>query len=95
MSKFKVDHKPELNRREAFQAAASNLDATFVAGKLTSADKVRSYYAAKLAAGMTPINRWGDPHEVALAVSAIARGHFPFSTGNVFHIDGGWHLREL
>ena len=40
MSKSKLDHEPKLTRREAFQAAASDLDATFVAGKLTSGDKV-------------------------------------------------------
>jgi 3-oxoacyl-[acyl-carrier protein] reductase len=44
---------------------------------------------------MAPINRWGKPEEVALAVAAIAKGHFPFSTGTVFHTDGGFHLREL
>ena len=62
---------------------------------MTSSDTVRTHYNAKLAAGMTPINRWGKPEEVALAVGAIARGSFPFSTGTVFHVDGGWHLREL
>ncbi len=62
---------------------------------MTSAESVRKHYNAKLAAGMAPINRWGQPEEVALAVGAIARGHFPYSTGTVFHVDGGWHLREL
>jgi NAD(P)-dependent dehydrogenase (short-subunit alcohol dehydrogenase family) len=62
---------------------------------MTSVESVHKHYNAKLAAGMTPINRWGEPKEVALAVAAIARGHFPFSTGTVFHVDGGWHLREL
>ena len=62
---------------------------------MTSPDHVRDYYNAKLAAGMAPINRWGRPEEVALAVGAIARNHFPFSTGMVFHTDGGFHLREL
>lgn len=62
---------------------------------MTAAKPVRDYYDAKLAAGMTPINRWGKPEEVARAVGAIARGDFPFTTGMVFHIDGGWHLREL
>jgi hypothetical protein len=33
-------YEPELNRREAFQAAASQLDATFVAGRLSSGDKI-------------------------------------------------------
>jgi NAD(P)-dependent dehydrogenase (short-subunit alcohol dehydrogenase family) len=62
---------------------------------MTSSDSVREYYNAKLAKGMSPINRWGKPEEVGLAVAAIARGSFPFSTGTVFDVDGGWHLRQL
>ncbi|MEK7711372.1 MAG: 3-ketoacyl-ACP reductase [Planctomycetota bacterium] len=62
---------------------------------MTSGEATRKYYNGELAKGMTPINRWGQPEEVALAVGAIARGHFPFSTGAVFHVDGGWHLRHL
>jgi NAD(P)-dependent dehydrogenase (short-subunit alcohol dehydrogenase family) len=62
---------------------------------MTSTESVRKHYNAKLAQGMSPINRWGKPQEVALAVAAIAKGHFPFSTGTVFHTDGGFHLREL
>ncbi len=62
---------------------------------MTSGKATREYYNGKIAGGMAPINRWGKPEEVALAVGAIARGHFPFSTGAVFHIDGGWHLRQL
>ncbi len=62
---------------------------------MTSSDAVRDYYNGKLAKGMAPINRWGKPQEVALAVAAIARGDFPFSTGTVFDVDGGWHLRHL
>lgn len=62
---------------------------------MTSEASVRKHYNAKLADGMSPINRWGKPEEVALAIAAIAKGHFPYSTGSVFHVDGGWHLREL
>ncbi len=62
---------------------------------MTSAESVRKHYNAKLTAGLAPINRWGQAEEVALAVGAIARGYFPYSTGTVFHVDGGWHLREL
>lgn len=62
---------------------------------MTSEESVRNHYNAKLATGLLPINRWGQAEEVALAVGAIARGQFPFSTGTVFHVDGGWHLREL
>ena len=62
---------------------------------MTSSQTVRDYYNEKLAEGMSPINRWGKPEEVARAVGAIARGDFPFTTGAVFHVDGGWHLRQL
>ena len=62
---------------------------------MTSNATTRDYYNKKLSTGMSPINRWGRPEEVARAVAAIARGDFPFSTGAVFHVDGGWHLRHL
>jgi hypothetical protein len=32
---------------------------------------------------------------VARAVVAIAQDQFPFSTGEVINIDGGFHLRQL
>ena len=41
MLESKANHKPKLNRRQAFQAAASALDATFVAGKRRSGDRAR------------------------------------------------------
>ncbi len=40
MLKAKATSTPKLKRREAFQAAASDLDATFVQGKRTSGDQV-------------------------------------------------------
>ncbi len=62
---------------------------------MSAVPSVRAAYDAKLKAGLTPNNRWGRPAEVASAVAAIARREFPFSTGQVFHVDGGWHLRHL
>jgi len=62
---------------------------------MTSSQSVRDYYNQKIAGGMAPINRWGKPEEVARAVGAISRGDFPFTTGAVFHVDGGWHLHQL
>jgi 3-oxoacyl-[acyl-carrier protein] reductase len=44
---------------------------------------------------ITPIARWGQPEDVAKAVVAIARDLFPYSTGDVFHVDGGFHVRRL
>lgn len=57
--------------------------------------KVRGRYEELLAAGFTPINRWGTPEDVGRAVAAIASGAFPFSTGEVINVDGGFHLRRL
>ncbi len=62
---------------------------------MTSDQTVQDHYNAKIAAGMTPINRWGKPEEVGRAIAAIGRGDFPFSTGSVYHVDGGGHLRHL
>ena len=56
---------------------------------------VKEKYDALIAAGAWPIKRWGAPEDVGRAVAAIARGDFPFSTGEVFTVDGGFHLRTL
>ncbi|RQW02991.1 3-ketoacyl-ACP reductase [candidate division KSB1 bacterium] len=45
--------------------------------------------------GLTPIKRWGRPVDVARAVLAIALDYFPFSTGEVLNVDGGFHMRRL
>jgi NAD(P)-dependent dehydrogenase (short-subunit alcohol dehydrogenase family) len=45
--------------------------------------------------GITPIRRWGTPEDVGRAVRAIAEDRFPFSTGAVFDVDGGFHLQRL
>jgi len=45
--------------------------------------------------GITPIRRWGRPEDVGRAVRAIAEDRFPFSTGAVFDVDGGFHLHRL
>jgi NAD(P)-dependent dehydrogenase (short-subunit alcohol dehydrogenase family) len=42
--------------------------------------------------GKIPIRRWGSPADVAKAVVAITSGLFPYSTGEVFHVDGGIHI---
>lgn len=44
---------------------------------------------------LTPMHRWGKPDDVAHAVAAIANDAFPFSTGEVINVDGGFHLRRL
>ena len=56
---------------------------------------VKEKYDRLIADGLTPIRRWGQPEDVARAVSAIAGDAFPFSTGERFNVDGGFHLRRL
>jgi NAD(P)-dependent dehydrogenase (short-subunit alcohol dehydrogenase family) len=56
---------------------------------------VTEKYDKLIADGLTPIARWGEPRDVALAVAAVAEGYLPFSTGEVINVDGGFHLHRL
>jgi 3-oxoacyl-[acyl-carrier protein] reductase len=56
---------------------------------------VKEKYDRLIADGLVPQKRWGKPEDVGLAVAAILKGGFPFSTGEVIHVDGGFHLRRL
>lgn len=52
-------------------------------------------YDKLITEGLTPIRRWGQPEDVGKAVAAIVQGYFPFSTGEVINVDGGFHMRRL
>jgi NAD(P)-dependent dehydrogenase (short-subunit alcohol dehydrogenase family) len=56
---------------------------------------VKDKYDKLLAEGLVPQKRWGTGQDVGLAVKGVLDGHFPFSTGDVINIDGGFHLRRL
>jgi 3-oxoacyl-[acyl-carrier protein] reductase len=56
---------------------------------------VKEKYDALIATGLVPQKRWGTPEDVGTAARAICRGDFPFSTGDVINLDGGFHLRRL
>jgi len=64
-----------------------------IATDMTAA--VREKYDKLIAEGLTPIRRWGTPEDIGRAVAAIAQDLFPFSTGEVFNVDGGFHLHRL
>src|SRR5262245_8387226 len=55
----------------------------------------RDRYTHLIAEGLTPIRRWGTPADVGRAIAALATGAIPFSTGDVLHVDGGYHLRRF
>lgn len=56
---------------------------------------VKEKYDALIAEGLVPQQRWGTPADLGAGVRAILDGAFPFSTGDVFNVDGGFHLRRL
>ncbi len=56
---------------------------------------VTDKYDALIANGLTVQPRWGMPDDVGRAVAAIADGSFPYSTGQVFMVDGGLTLSRL
>lgn len=56
---------------------------------------VRARYDKLFAEGLTPMPRWGTSEDVGKAVAAVAAGHFPYSTGMVIDVDGGFRLRRL
>jgi NAD(P)-dependent dehydrogenase (short-subunit alcohol dehydrogenase family) len=55
----------------------------------------RERYTQLIAEGLAPIRRWGTAADVGQAVAALASGAIPFSTGDVLHIDGGFHIRRF
>jgi 3-oxoacyl-[acyl-carrier protein] reductase len=56
---------------------------------------VKEKYEKLIGEGLVPQGRWGTAEDVGLAVSALLKGSFPFSTGDVINVDGGMHLRRL
>ncbi|MBK6337011.1 MAG: 3-ketoacyl-ACP reductase [Betaproteobacteria bacterium] len=56
---------------------------------------VKDKYDRLIAEGLVPQRRWGTAEDVGRAVRAVLAGQFPFTTGDVIHLDGGFHLRRL
>ncbi len=56
---------------------------------------VEGAYRERIAAGLLPQPRMGEPADVARAVRAIADGLLDYSAGQAIDVDGGFHLRGL
>jgi NAD(P)-dependent dehydrogenase (short-subunit alcohol dehydrogenase family) len=63
--------------------------------KTDMTEGVTAKYDKLIAEGLTVQNRWGFPEDIGKAVAAIAKGDFPYSTGQVFMIDGGLTISRL
>jgi 3-oxoacyl-[acyl-carrier protein] reductase len=57
--------------------------------------KVEQVYDAKIASGLLPQRRMGEPADVARVIRAVADGLLDYSAGQVLNVDGGFHLRTL
>jgi NAD(P)-dependent dehydrogenase (short-subunit alcohol dehydrogenase family) len=73
---------------QVFELRPGIMDTDMTAG-------VRKKYDRRIAEGLVPQGRWGTAEDVGAAVRAVLAGSFPFSTGEVIHVDGGLHLERL
>ena len=56
---------------------------------------VEKLYEERIAGGLLPQRRMGEPLDVAKAVRAIADGLLDYCAGQVLNVDGGFHMRGL
>jgi len=56
---------------------------------------VKEKYDKLIREGLLVQPRWGLPEDVGRAVAALVRGDFPYSTGQVIMVDGGFSLDRL
>jgi NAD(P)-dependent dehydrogenase (short-subunit alcohol dehydrogenase family) len=56
---------------------------------------VRDVYDRRIAGGLIPEPRWGQPEDVGRAVAALLRGDIRYATGTTIHVDGGLSIPRL
>ncbi|MDP0499849.1 MAG: 3-ketoacyl-ACP reductase [Verrucomicrobiota bacterium JB022] len=56
---------------------------------------VTAKYDKLIEEGLCVQPRWGFPEDIAKSVASLARGDFPFSTGQVIMVDGGLTIPRL
>jgi NAD(P)-dependent dehydrogenase (short-subunit alcohol dehydrogenase family) len=52
-------------------------------------------YDARIAAGLVPAGRWGQPSDIGQAVIPLVTGQLAFATGAVIPVDGGLSIERL
>jgi len=57
--------------------------------------RVKELYDRRIADGLIPEGRWGDPADVGRVVAALVRGDAPYATGTVINVDGGLSIPRL
>ena len=56
---------------------------------------VKEAYDTRIAQGLVPDARWGQPEDVGRAVASLLRGDIAYATGTVFNVDGGLSIPRL
>jgi NAD(P)-dependent dehydrogenase (short-subunit alcohol dehydrogenase family) len=56
---------------------------------------VKAAYDARIASGLVPEGRWGQPADVGRVVAALLRPDVPYATGSIIHVDGGLAIPRL
>ena len=56
---------------------------------------VAGQYDQRIATGLVPMGRWGEPDDIGDTVAGLASGRFRFATGSVIHLDGGLSIARL
>jgi 3-oxoacyl-[acyl-carrier protein] reductase len=56
---------------------------------------VKEAYDRRIAEGLVPERRWGQPEDVGRVVAALLRGDAPYATGSIINVDGGLSLPRL
>lgn len=58
-------------------------------------EPVAEAYTARIAEGLVPAGRWGEPEDVGRLVAALAAGDFAFASGSVIACDGALSAARL
>jgi NAD(P)-dependent dehydrogenase (short-subunit alcohol dehydrogenase family) len=58
-------------------------------------EAVSEKYEKRIADGLVPMGRWGEPEDIGDAVAGLASGKFRFATGSVINLDGGLAVPRL
>jgi NAD(P)-dependent dehydrogenase (short-subunit alcohol dehydrogenase family) len=56
---------------------------------------VKDTYTARIAEGLVPAGRWGQPSDIGQAVIPLVTGQLAFATGAVIPVDGGLSIERL
>lgn len=56
---------------------------------------VQARYDARIAEGLVPANRWGQPADIGAAVLPLVTGQMAFATGAAIPLDGGLSIPRL